>query len=282
MPKNRVQSISFMISCAAHVLIGLLFLLSFDRTITLPAHPSDQAEPKIIDAVVVNHTALKEEVARLEAIEAKKREKEIAREQAIKHKEQEAKEKRIKEEKLATELKKQNEQLKKEAQLAEKEHQEKLKAEEQELKKIQKEKAQALVAKEKAEKEKKAAELAKQKAADAKKEQEEAEENTSQAGAKVNEDEITRHAQLIKTKIHQHWRQPIGFDIKGLKCKVSVKLMPTGEVIDVRIVQSSGNLEFDRSTELAVRKASPLPMPENNHVAKQFREFDFTFNPESV
>jgi colicin import membrane protein len=41
-------------------------------------------------------------------------------------------------------------------------------------------------------------------------------------------------------------------------------------------------LEFDRSAEVAIRKASPLPMPEDDNIAKEFRSFTLTFNPEAV
>lgn len=286
---NRSQTISFIAAGGFHLLIVLMLILTFNHTVIIPAHSPNEAQPEIIDAVVVNQKALQNEVARLEAVEAKKREKEQAREQALVRKEQEAKEKRIKEEQLAMELKKQNEQLKKEAleqkaaqEQAENERKEKLKAQEEELKKIEKKKVQALAAKEKAEKDKKAAELAKQKAAEAAKQNEGADNAPQQAGAKVTEDETNRHVAVIKRKVQENWRQPMGFEIKGLKCKLAIKLTPTGEVLSVKVIQSSGNLEYDRSAELAVRKASPLPMPEKAALAKEFREFDFGFTPEGV
>ena len=106
--------------------------------------------------------------------------------------------------------------------------------------------------------------------------------NAPSVNPRVLQNEITRFALLMRNKIHQHWRQPIGFDYDGLTCKVSVKLLPTGDVVEAVVIESSGSLEFDRSTELAIKKASPLPMPEDTSIAKEFRQFTFTFRPEAA
>jgi TonB family protein len=49
------------------------------------------------------------------------------------------------------------------------------------------------------------------------------------------------------------------------------------DVLSVRIVESSGNVAFDRSVEQAVRSASPLPRPSDP--ALYDREIEFTFEP---
>ncbi|WP_374509954.1 energy transducer TonB [Niveibacterium sp.] len=43
-----------------------------------------------------------------------------------------------------------------------------------------------------------------------------------------------------------------------------VEQLPTGEVMDVRLKTSSGNATLDGSIERAIRKSSPLPLPEKN------------------
>jgi colicin import membrane protein len=46
-------------------------------------------------------------------------------------------------------------------------------------------------------------------------------------------------------------------------------------------VSSSGDAVFDRSAENAVRKASPLPVPQDKVLFnKDFRVFAFVFKPE--
>jgi len=64
-----------------------------------------------------------------------------------------------------------------------------------------------------------------------------------------------------------------------LSCKVKVNLIPSGDVMSVSVVKSSGNALFDNSVERAVRKASPLPVPKDPSVFKQFRSFTFVFAP---
>jgi colicin import membrane protein len=45
------------------------------------------------------------------------------------------------------------------------------------------------------------------------------------------------------------------------------------------VVESSGNIAFDRSVEAAVRKADPLPMPRSQRLAALFRDLIFEFVP---
>lgn len=285
---RRSDKISFSLALGLHILLIGLLVVNFNKTIRLASSPPvNQVEPQkeIIDAVMVDKKTLQDEVARLEEKEAQKKAIELEHKRELERRETQAKQKREKEEALAHELKIKNEALKKQAeqlQLAEqkreKERKAKLKKEQDELKKLQKEKEEAIAAKKKLEQEQKQAkekqkekELAEQKARQLQQQQE--------ISARASQGEINRYMQLIKNKIDQNWRQPIGFDFNSLVCKVLVKLLPTGEVVEASVITSSGNLEFDRSAELAVSKSSPLPMPEDPHIAKEFREFEFTFRP---
>lgn len=92
---------------------------------------------------------------------------------------------------------------------------------------------------------------------------------------------IDRYALLMRAKIHQNWRRPVGID-NIYKCKVAVKLKSNGEVISAIVINSSGNLEFDRSAELAIRKSSPLPLPAEENMRAPFNQFTFTFDPETA
>ena len=65
----------------------------------------------------------------------------------------------------------------------------------------------------------------------------------------------------------------------GLKCTLLVRMIPGGEVVDARVVKSSGNATFDRQAELAVRKGSPLPVPEDPRLFEQMRQIQFEFDP---
>jgi colicin import membrane protein len=66
-----------------------------------------------------------------------------------------------------------------------------------------------------------------------------------------------------------------------LHCIIKVKLFPGGDVIDTKVIKSSGNAVFDRSAENALRKAEPLPVPNDPVIFRQkFKTFDFIFNPQ--
>lgn len=56
--------------------------------------------------------------------------------------------------------------------------------------------------------------------------------------------------------------------------------MSDGIVIAAEVISSSGVEIFDRSTENAVEKASPLPVPNDKKlVTQEFRSFQSLFNP---
>ncbi len=88
-----------------------------------------------------------------------------------------------------------------------------------------------------------------------------------------------RYERLIRQKVERHWSRPAG-SRQGLECIVRVRLAPGGEVLEARVVRSSGNAVFDRSVESAVYKAAPLPLPESPELFGYFRELEFIFRPE--
>ena len=53
---------------------------------------------------------------------------------------------------------------------------------------------------------------------------------------------------------------------------LNVRMAPGGEVISVKVIRSSSNAAFDRQAEIAVQKASPLPVPADQRV------FESTFS----
>ena len=81
----------------------------------------------------------------------------------------------------------------------------------------------------------------------------------------------------IKEKVQRHWRRPVGVPA-GLSVKIRVAQIPGGDVVSATVTQSSGNVEFDRSVEAAVFKASPLPRPRDPDLFE--REIVFIFEPE--
>ena len=95
------------------------------------------------------------------------------------------------------------------------------------------------------------------------------------------ESQILHYQTLIVEEISHHWLVPRGVDRK-LACKLRITLMPSGEVISVSILLSSGDAILDRSAQSAVYKASPLPVPNDKDLFKKFETFNLTVRPENV
>ncbi len=152
---------------------------------------------------------------------------------------------------------------------------------------VEKKKQEAADAKKKAADDKRKAEDAK-KLAESKRQAAEAkaladelanEESELAAAAQGRQDQsqLARFTAAILRQVSNNFVAP---DFKsGLKCTLLVRMIPGGEVVDARVVKSSGNPTFDRQAELAVRKASPLPVPDEPRLFQQMKEIQFEFDP---
>jgi colicin import membrane protein len=63
------------------------------------------------------------------------------------------------------------------------------------------------------------------------------------------------------------------------QAEFDVYLIPTGEVLNVKLSRSSGNPAYDNAVERAIRKASPLPLPTDPSMVGRFRELKLKFRP---
>jgi colicin import membrane protein len=93
--------------------------------------------------------------------------------------------------------------------------------------------------------------------------------------------EVDRYKALVLQAIQQHWIVPPNLPA-GIYCLLTVEVAPGGDVIDIQVMQSSGNDLLDRSAKAAVLKASPLPVPENAALFDNFRSLRLTVRPEGV
>ncbi|MFC3679056.1 cell envelope integrity protein TolA [Bacterioplanoides pacificum] len=90
------------------------------------------------------------------------------------------------------------------------------------------------------------------------------------------------HTALIRDRITSAWRYPPAVAAE-MEVTVRLTLVPTGEVIQVQIINSSGHQGLDRSVEQAIHKASPLPVPNDIAVFEQnFRHLTMKFRPENA
>ncbi|BFM17519.1 hypothetical protein R50073_37020 [Maricurvus nonylphenolicus] len=89
---------------------------------------------------------------------------------------------------------------------------------------------------------------------------------------------------LIVDRIERNWSRPASAR-RGMVCELRLQLVPTGEVVNVSIVKSSGNAAFDRSAEQAVKKAgrfSELQQVEPAVFEAYFRQLTIKFNPKDL
>ena len=94
------------------------------------------------------------------------------------------------------------------------------------------------------------------------------------------DDALSALVDRIATAVENNWRRPRASQ-SGLTVTIRVKVARDGQVLSARVTHSSGDPFFDQSAELAVRKASPLPFPDNPEYYEFINEFDFKFNPDA-
>ena len=254
----------------AFVAIGISFKSSDPKI-------SAVKQEKIIEAVAIDERKIEEEVNKLKkADNRKKREQKRLQTKAKK-----AKNDRRKEEKKLRALKKKqkeqerinkNKRIQENKRLAafenKRKEQERQEQEAQDkLNKLEKERQDKQAILEKEEQQRQAIIAQKKRAAEQKKR------------AAYEQSEVSKYKGLIRSQITRNWIFPASYQ-KGMKCKILVRLIPSGDVVSVRVVQSSGNSAFDRSVEMAVNKASPLPVPNSSSgLFDNFREVEFVFDP---
>ncbi|NND66847.1 MAG: TonB C-terminal domain-containing protein [Halioglobus sp.] len=91
-------------------------------------------------------------------------------------------------------------------------------------------------------------------------------------------------AALIQGTVVNYWSRPPSAR-NGMEALLSIQLIPTGEVVSVQILKSSGNTAFDNSAVNAVRKAGSFPelqqLP-SREFERSFRRFRLLFRPEDL
>ena len=103
--------------------------------------------------------------------------------------------------------------------------------------------------------------------------------------ATVTADEMAASfAALIQQTVINYWSRPPSAR-NGMEALLAIQLIPTGEVVSVSVLKSSGNGAFDRSAINAVEKAGSFPELQNlpsREFEKTFRRFRLLFRPEDL
>ena len=63
------------------------------------------------------------------------------------------------------------------------------------------------------------------------------------------------------------------------QARFEVSVLPTGDVVHVKLLRPSGQPAYDSAVERAILKASPLPMPPDAALVNEFRDLDLKFAP---
>jgi colicin import membrane protein len=91
-------------------------------------------------------------------------------------------------------------------------------------------------------------------------------------------------AATIQAAVISRWTRPPSAR-NGMVSILSIQLVPTGEVVGVGVIQSSGNTAFDRSAMTAVERAGRFPeiaKVDNRTFEANFRRFQLIFKPEDL
>ena len=86
----------------------------------------------------------------------------------------------------------------------------------------------------------------------------------------------------ITTRLTRAWRRPVAFK-GGLEAYLRMSLASNGELVDVRIIKTSGDVLFDRSALTAVNRAAPFDEVQQFDEAtfeEKFRSLTVKFRPE--
>lgn len=276
MKLENIFSLPVFLSVLLHTLIVLVIVLKFDFlkdepepykphfvTATLvDVKPKAKAAPQQVKEQVLDG---KKDPELKQVKQQQEQQAQEAESKAVVQKQQEQKEKAEAEKKLNDEkLKK--EKAKKEAD-AKAEKQKKLEEEQ---------KAQAEAEKKKKAEKQRREEL---KALEAQMQKEE-----QMISSTVDDVSTKSYEELIAERVRQNWSRPPSAR-NGMTAVLEIRMLPTGQVMGVRVTKSSGDPAFDRAAEQAVKRVDRFEEVKNippDIFEKYFRQFLFTFRPEDL
>ena len=106
------------------------------------------------------------------------------------------------------------------------------------------------------------------------------EKNFNRDAVNFSQSEISKYSSIIKQQVMSQWKKP-SVITGDLITEIRITLVPTGEIINTKVIKGSGIKSFDDSALTAIARVGSfegLQMPSNlfeNH----FRQFILVFNP---
>lgn len=92
---------------------------------------------------------------------------------------------------------------------------------------------------------------------------------------------LQSYRKKVSYHLARYWNLP-NSSKEQLKCQLRVKIIPNGEVVDVQLLQSSGESVFDNHAIDAVYRSSPLPVLDILSPQERPREIYMTFIPQDI
>lgn len=104
------------------------------------------------------------------------------------------------------------------------------------------------------------------------------------AASNAENDIVSQYMAIIQELIQQNWIIPPSAR-NGMVARIELRTTPVGDILNARIVQSSGDASFDRSVEQAVARVGNLQelrdLP-NAVYERNFRTITLTFSPQDL
>ena len=83
----------------------------------------------------------------------------------------------------------------------------------------------------------------------------------------------------IRDKIRNNTDVPDGVPV-GSRLVVKLVVLPTGEVLSAEPVGGSGNKQYNDAVQRGIKRAEPLPLPDDPKLRQLFRSFDLALTHE--
>lgn len=97
----------------------------------------------------------------------------------------------------------------------------------------------------------------------------------------VSKTDLEIFSSMIKSQVMENWKRPTNLS-SDLKTEIQITLVPTGEILSSKIINSSGNRAFDDSALTAISKLKSFDglNMQMNLFDQHFRKFILIFSPE--
>jgi colicin import membrane protein len=95
---------------------------------------------------------------------------------------------------------------------------------------------------------------------------------------------VASYESLLQQRVQDQWSRPPSAR-NGMSCQFVINMVPSGRIVAINLVRSSGDAAFDRSAEQALQAVDSIPeFKDLDPVVfeRYFRTIRFTFQPEDL